>query len=110
MQLMPHGFSWSCSPFVIFSSRDIAPRTISFAGALWTPRVSSLRAQTPAIDPLGGMNVPFPDTGSMTWTHGQYIAAYFESYPVISLRHYFTCWALRPGGVSRMATLFAISS
>ena len=51
---MPTGLSWSCSPLVICSSSASAPRTTSLAGALWTPRVSSLRAQTPAMWPLGG--------------------------------------------------------
>ena len=54
MQLIPDGLSWSCSPLVMLSSSEIAPRTTSLAGALWTPRVSSLRAQMPATWPLGG--------------------------------------------------------
>ena len=55
------------------------PRTTSLAGALCTPRVSSLRAQTPAMWPDGGMNLLVPETGSKTWTHGQYSEANFES-------------------------------
>ena len=51
MQLIPLGLSWSCSALVRLSARLIAPRTTSLAGALWTPRVSSLRAQIPAMWP-----------------------------------------------------------
>src|SRR5205823_1092258 len=42
MTLIPCGFSRSCSLLVTCSSREMAPRTTSFAGALCTPRVSSL--------------------------------------------------------------------
>jgi hypothetical protein len=45
--------------------------TTSLAGALWTPRVSSLRAQIPATWPAGGMNFAWPESGSKTLTHGQ---------------------------------------
>ena len=44
---MPLGLSRSCSLRVMFVSSWIAPRTTSLAGALWTPRVASLRAQIP---------------------------------------------------------------
>ena len=54
MQLMPTGFSRSCSFLVICVSSATAPRTTSLAGALCTPRLSSLRPQMPAMCPLGG--------------------------------------------------------
>ena len=57
----------------------MAPRTTSLAGALWTPRVSSLRPQMPAMWPLGGTKMFCPLDGSKTLTHGQYRAAYLES-------------------------------
>ncbi len=79
MQFTAIGLSTSCSPLVMLSSRVTAPRTTSLAGALWTPRVASLRAQMPAMCPLGGTNTCLPATGSATLIHGQYIAAYFES-------------------------------
>jgi len=79
MQLIPLGFSWSCSPLVMLSSSVIAPRTTSFAGALWTPRVSSLRAQIPATWPDGGTKRAWPESGSKTLIHGQYRVAYLES-------------------------------
>src|SRR2546425_689954 len=44
MTLIPCGFSRSCSLLVTCNSREIAPRTTSFAGALCTPRLSSVRA------------------------------------------------------------------
>src|SRR6266702_4224662 len=72
MQLTATGLSWSCSPLVMFSSGAIAPRTTSLAGALWTPRVASLRAQMPATCPVGGTIVGRPVTGSITLIHGQY--------------------------------------
>ena len=62
MQLIPAGFSWSCSFFVSANSSASAPRKTSLAGALWTPRSSSLRAQTPATWPLGG-TTHFPGDG-----------------------------------------------
>jgi hypothetical protein len=49
------------------------------AGALWTPRVSSLRAQIPAMCPDGGTNLAWPDSGSKTLIHGQYRVAYLLS-------------------------------
>ena len=79
MQLTPIGFSWSCSARVRFSSSEMTPRTISFAGALWTPRSPSLRAQIPAMWPDGGTNAAWPAIGSKTLIHGQYSVAYFES-------------------------------
>src|SRR5216684_1992496 len=79
MQLIPCGFSRSCSLLVMLSSRVMAPRTTSLAGALWTPRVSSLRPQMPAMCPLGGTKTLAPVLGSNTLTHGQYRAAYLES-------------------------------
>ena len=79
MQLMPTGLSRSCSFLVICISSAIAPRTTSLAGALCTPRVSSLRPQMPAMWPLGGTKMFLPVAGSTTLTHGQYSAAYFES-------------------------------
>src|SRR5437762_3409747 len=69
--LMPCGLSRSCSLLVICSSSEIAPRTTSLAGALCTPRVSSLRAQMPAMWPLGGTKFAWPASGSKNLTHGQ---------------------------------------
>src|SRR6266699_3743671 len=63
MTLIPCGFSRSCSLLVTCNSREIAPRTTSFAGALCTPRVSSLRAQMPAMWPLGGTKFAWPARG-----------------------------------------------
>ena len=57
----------------------IAPRTTSLAGALCTPRVSSLRAQMPAMWPDGGTNLLVPVAGSKTLSQGQYAVANFES-------------------------------
>ncbi len=79
MQLTPIGLSRSCSALVIWVCRAIAPRTTSLAGALCTPRVSSLRAQTPAMWPDGGTNLLVPVAGSKTLIQGQYSAANFES-------------------------------
>ena len=56
---------------VMSSSRSMAPRTTSLAGALCTPRVSSLRPQMPATWPLGGTNMFAPVAGSKTLIHGQ---------------------------------------
>ena len=92
MQLIPTGFSRSCSLRVIWVSSSIAPRTISLAGALCTPRVSSLRPQIPAMNPEGGRYVPPP-----VLIHGQYSAANLESYPALSTRHSLICCALSPG-------------
>ena len=47
----------------------------SFAGALWTPRVSSLRAQMPPMCPDGGTNRAWPASGSKTLIQGQYSEA-----------------------------------
>ena len=54
MQLMPIGLSRPCSALVMFISTSSAPRTTSLAGAFQTPRVSSVRAQMPAMWPHGG--------------------------------------------------------
>ncbi len=70
MQLSPTGLSRSCSALVSWVCRLIAPRTTSLAGALCTPRVSSLRAQTPAMWPDGGTCLLVPVAGSNTFTHG----------------------------------------
>ena len=70
MQLIPIGLSWSCSPLVSCVASPSAPRTTSLAGALCTPRSSSLRAQIPAMCPLGGTVVFLPVSGSMTSIHG----------------------------------------
>jgi hypothetical protein len=43
MQLTPFGLRRSCSPFEMLYFKPSAPRTISFAGALWTPRSLSVR-------------------------------------------------------------------
>ncbi len=46
---------------------------VSLAGAFHTPRVSSVRAQTPAMWPLGGMNTsasPLVPIGFSTLIHG----------------------------------------
>ena len=79
MQLIPTGLSSPCSFLVICVSSATAPRITSLAGALCTPRVSSLRPQTPATCPDGGTNTFWPVGGSNTLIHGQYSAAYFES-------------------------------
>src|SRR3954451_14883221 len=78
-QLMPTGLSRSCSFFVIWVSSDTAPRTTSLAGALCTPRLSSLRPQMPAMCPDGGRKMFFFEAGSKDLTHGQYRAANAES-------------------------------
>ena len=52
---MPIGFSTACSFWVVAYSTSRQPRMVSLAGAFHTPRVSSVRAQTPAMWPLGGM-------------------------------------------------------
>jgi hypothetical protein len=49
MQLIPIGFSVPCSALVMFISTSRAPRITSLAGAFHTPRVSSVRAQMPAM-------------------------------------------------------------
>ena len=67
---MPVGLSSSCSLRVSWVSSATAPRMTSFAGALCTPRVASLRAHTPAMWPLGGTNRLVPASGSNTFTHG----------------------------------------
>ncbi len=76
---MPTGLSSSCSFLVIWVSRSTAPRMTSLAGALCTPRVSSLRPQMPAMCPHGGTNCMLPVAGSKTLIHGQYRVAYLES-------------------------------
>ncbi len=78
-QLMPTGLSRSCSALVRLVWSAIAPLMTSLAGALCTPRVSSLRAHTPATCPDGGTNRLVPVAGSKTLMYGQYSAAYFES-------------------------------
>ena len=73
MQFTPTGFSTPCSTFVRVISRPSAPRMISFAGALCTPRSPSLRAQMPARCAEGGIIMVVlvaPGVGSATWTHG----------------------------------------
>ena len=67
---MPTGLSRSCSFFVTCTSRLIAPRMTSLAGALCTPRVSSLRPQMPAMWPLGGMKPISPVAGFAVLIHG----------------------------------------
>ena len=79
MQLMPSGLSRSVLGLGDLELEAMAPRITSLAGALWTPRVSSLRAQMPAMWPHGGTKTFRPVGGSMTLIHGQYSAAYFES-------------------------------
>src|SRR4029453_9775952 len=74
MQFTPAGFRTSCSPRPTRRTRAIAPWMGSLAGALWTPRVASTRAHTPAIWPDGGCVTFFPDTGSIITIHGKYSA------------------------------------
>ena len=73
MQLMPIGLSRPCSALVMFISTSSAPRTTSLAGAFQTPRVSSVRAQMPAMWPLGGTRIsvsPLVAAGLATLIHG----------------------------------------
>ena len=79
MQLIPSRLSSPCSTEVSWKPSRVAPMTTSLAGALWTPRVSSVRAHTPATWPDGGTMIGRLDSGSMTSIHGQYSAAIFES-------------------------------
>jgi len=51
------GLSRPCSALVMLSSTSRAPRTTSLAGAFQTPRVSSVRAQMPAMWPDGGTKI-----------------------------------------------------
>ena len=44
--------------------------TTSLAGALWTPRLASVRHQTPATWPDGGTSIGWFVSGSMTSIHG----------------------------------------
>ena len=54
--------------------------------------------------PDGGNRRARPASGSQKDSHGQYVVAYADENRVFSLTHSSTCWALRPRGVSRMAT------
>ena len=54
MQLMPERLRPPCSSCVTWNASPFTPSTTSLAGALWTPRVLSVRAQTPAMCPDGG--------------------------------------------------------
>ena len=70
MQLMPRWFRPPCSSPVIWKPRPLTPIVTSLAGALWTPRVPSVRAQTPATCPDGGTSSGRFVIGSMTSIHG----------------------------------------
>jgi hypothetical protein len=73
MQLIPIGLSSPCSALVMLTSTSSAPRTISLAGAFQTPRVSSVRAQMPAMCPDGGTRIvvsPLVAAGLATSIHG----------------------------------------
>ena len=70
MQLMPTLFRPPCSAWVTWKPRPLAPMTISFAGALWTPRVASVRHHRPATWPDGGTIIGLLVSGSMTSIHG----------------------------------------
>src|SRR5258706_10048640 len=81
MQLIPSGFKMPCSPKLMSRSSREAPRTTSLAGDLATPLVWSLRAQIPAINPVGGTGIsaaaadPAVASGLGVSTHGTYRAA-----------------------------------
>ena len=57
MQLIPTLLSPPCSACVIWKPSPLTPIVISLAGALWTPRVESVRHQTPATWPDGGISM-----------------------------------------------------
>ena len=105
MQLIPTGFSRSCSLRVIWVSSLISAAH-DFVGR--------------GLVHTAGVVVASPDSGdeSGRWQeavpavriHGQYSAANFESYPALSTRHSLICCALSPGGGSRMAIRSPINS
>ena len=70
MQLMPTLLRPPCSACVTWKPRPFAPMMTSLAGALWTPRVPSVRHQTPATCPDGGIIIGRLVSGSMTSIHG----------------------------------------
>ena len=70
MQLIPTLLRPPCSAWVTWNPSPLAPRMTSFAGALWTPRVSSTRHQTPATWPDGGHIIGRLVSGFMTSIHG----------------------------------------
>src|SRR5678809_851340 len=70
MALTPRGLSvsWSASVRLFWSAS--APRTISLAGALNTPRSVSVLAYTPSTGPPGGISFRAPVRGSDDTIHG----------------------------------------
>ncbi len=73
MQLIPIGFSSDCSFWLTERSRSRTPRMVSLAGAFHTPRLSSVRAHTPAMWPDGGTKTsrsPFTPIGLSTLIQG----------------------------------------
>ena len=67
---MPRWFRPPCTSWVIWNASPFTPSTTSFAGALCTPRVLSVRAQTPAMCPDGGTIIGRRVSGSITSSHG----------------------------------------
>src|ERR1044072_1879698 len=70
MQLMPTLFRPPCSACVTWKPRPLAPRTTSFAGALCTPRVESVRHHRPATWPDGGTMIGWVGSGGLDPIHG----------------------------------------
>ena len=70
MTLMPCRLSWPWSTSLIDRSTPSAPRTISLAGALWTPRLLSERAMMPQTCPEGGTRTGSPEPVGRTRSHG----------------------------------------
>ena len=73
MALMPIGLRMPCSFWVTERSTSRTPRRVSLAGAFHTPRLSSVRAHSPATWPDGGTRIselPFDPVGFSTLIHG----------------------------------------
>ena len=102
MQSIPARLRLSCSAPVSVYARSLAPSTTSFAGALCTPRVESVRHQMPATWPHGGIWIGRFVIGSMTSIHGQYIVANLESRFEVRTQSRISS-GFRSGGGSRIA-------
>src|SRR5512143_2705441 len=84
-QLIASGLSWPFSASLIVIARPVAPLSDASlpAGAFHTPRVASVRANTPATKPHGGKSASAPCcNGSGARTHGKKIAEFGASEPV----------------------------